>query len=30
MHPRHYSPRTKLVLARDGEVPAEGIGAYLG
>jgi L-threonylcarbamoyladenylate synthase len=29
MHPRHYSPRTKLLLVRDGEVPAEGAGAYL-
>jgi len=29
MHPRHYSPRTKLLLVRDGDVPAEGAGAYL-
>ncbi len=29
MHPRHYSPRTKLLLVRDGEVPQEGAGAYL-
>jgi L-threonylcarbamoyladenylate synthase len=29
MHPRHYSPRTKLLLVRDGDVPREGIGAYL-
>ena len=29
MHARHYSPRTSLVLAPDGEVPAEGRGAYL-
>ncbi len=29
MHPRHYSPRTKLLLVRDGEVPREGAGAYL-
>ncbi len=29
MHPRHYSPRTKLLLVRDGEVPGKGIGAYL-
>ena len=29
MHPRHYSPRTKLVLVRDGEVPQAGAGAYL-
>ncbi len=29
MHPRHYSPRTKLLLVRGGEVPQEGNGAYL-
>jgi L-threonylcarbamoyladenylate synthase len=29
MHPRHYSPRTKLFLVRDGHVPAQGTGAYL-
>ncbi len=29
MHARHYSPRTRLVLVRDGAVPAEGRGAYL-
>jgi L-threonylcarbamoyladenylate synthase len=29
MHPRHYSPRTKLLLVRDGKVPREGPGAYL-
>lgn len=26
---RHYSPRTKLLLVRNGEVPQEGAGAYL-
>jgi L-threonylcarbamoyladenylate synthase len=29
MHPRHYSPRTKLLLVREGEIPQEGSGAYL-
>lgn len=29
MHPRHYSPRTRLLLVRDGDVPREGMGAYL-
>jgi len=29
MHPRHYSPRTKLLLARHGEVPSQGVGVYL-
>lgn len=29
MHPRHYSPRTKLLLVREGGVPQEGSGAYL-
>ena len=29
LHPRHYSPRTKLALVRDGNVPREGSGAYL-
>jgi L-threonylcarbamoyladenylate synthase len=29
MHPRHYSPRTKLLLVRNGDVPEEGRGAYL-
>ena len=29
MHPRHYSPRTKLLLVRNGDVPEEGSGAYL-
>jgi L-threonylcarbamoyladenylate synthase len=29
MHPRHYSPRTRLFLVRDGQVPDSGIGAYL-
>jgi L-threonylcarbamoyladenylate synthase len=30
MHPRHYSPRTRLLLVRDGAVPDRGRGAYLG
>ena len=29
MHPRHYSPRTKLLLVRDGQVPDYGAGGYL-
>jgi L-threonylcarbamoyladenylate synthase len=29
MHPRHYTPRTRLLLVRDGEVPRAGAGAYL-
>lgn len=29
MHPRHYSPRTKLLLVADGQVPESGRGAYL-
>ena len=29
MHPRHYSPRTRLLLVRDGAVPNRGRGAYL-
>jgi L-threonylcarbamoyladenylate synthase len=29
MHPRHYSPRTTLFLAVDGNVPEEGVGIYL-
>jgi L-threonylcarbamoyladenylate synthase len=29
MHPRHYSPRTRLVLVTDGNVPRDGNGAYL-
>ena len=29
MHPRHYSPRTPLVLITDGQLPASGRGAYL-
>lgn len=29
MHPRHYSPHTKLVLCAQGNVPGEGVGAYL-
>lgn len=29
MHPRHYSPRTRLLLVHCGEVPHEGAGAYL-
>ncbi|HUI83016.1 MAG TPA: L-threonylcarbamoyladenylate synthase [Candidatus Binatia bacterium] len=29
MHPRHYSPRTRLLLVRDGEVPSQGSGAYM-
>jgi L-threonylcarbamoyladenylate synthase len=29
MHPRHYSPRTKLALVRGGNVPDSGSGAYL-
>lgn len=29
MHPRHYSPRTKLLLTQDGTVPESGQGAYL-
>ncbi|MGD0013066.1 MAG: L-threonylcarbamoyladenylate synthase [Bryobacteraceae bacterium] len=30
LHPRHYSPRTPLVLVRQGRVPAQGRGAFLG
>ena len=29
MHPRHYSPRTKVLLVRDGAVPEQGRGAYV-
>jgi L-threonylcarbamoyladenylate synthase len=29
MHPKHYSPRTPLLLVRGGELPAQGRGAYL-
>jgi L-threonylcarbamoyladenylate synthase len=29
MHPRHYSPRTPLVLVENGNVPIDGKGAYL-
>ncbi len=29
MHPRHYSPRTKLLLVHDGNVPPKGVGAYV-
>ncbi|ABF43092.1 translation factor SUA5 [Candidatus Koribacter versatilis Ellin345] len=29
MHPRHYSPRTRLLLVKDGEVPRDGRGIYL-
>lgn len=29
MHPRHYSPRTRLILVRNGAVPQQGNGAYL-
>ncbi len=29
MHPRHYSPRTRLVLVHHGKVPDSGAGAYL-
>jgi L-threonylcarbamoyladenylate synthase len=29
MHPRHYSPRTPLLLIGNGNVPATGRGAYL-
>jgi L-threonylcarbamoyladenylate synthase len=29
MHPRHYSPRTRLLLVQNGEVPDQGRGIYL-
>lgn len=29
MHHKHYSPRTPLILVRDGELPQQGHGAYL-
>ena len=29
MHPRHYSPRTKLLLTETGNLPPEGRGIYL-
>jgi len=29
MHPRHYSPRTRLLLVEDGKVPEQGKGIYL-
>jgi L-threonylcarbamoyladenylate synthase len=29
MHPRHYSPRTPLLLVKDGELPDQGQGIYL-
>jgi L-threonylcarbamoyladenylate synthase len=28
-HKRHYSPRTRVLLVRDGRLPGEGRGAYL-
>jgi L-threonylcarbamoyladenylate synthase len=30
LHPRHYSPRTRLIIVKDGVVPTSGRGAYLG
>ena len=29
MHPRHYSPRTPLLLVENGDVPEQGSGIYL-
>ena len=29
LHARHYSPRTRLILVRDGAVPSSGRGLYL-
>ncbi len=29
MHPRHYSPRTRLILVPNGETPSSGRGCYL-
>jgi len=29
MHPRHYSPRTPLLLVKDGKLPDQGQGVYL-
>ena len=29
MHARHYSPRTRLLLVKDGHVPRKAQGAYL-
>lgn len=29
MHPRHYSPRTRLFLVNDGKLPDQGKGIYL-
>ena len=29
MHPRHYSPRTRLILVENGKVPEQGKGIYL-
>jgi L-threonylcarbamoyladenylate synthase len=29
MHPRHYSPRTPLLLVNDGKLPDQGQGVYL-
>ena len=29
LHPRHYSPRTPLILVSNGRLPAEGRGVYL-
>ena len=29
MHPRHYSPRTPLLLLKDGKLPDQGQGIYL-
>ncbi|MGZ4815636.1 MAG: L-threonylcarbamoyladenylate synthase [Terriglobales bacterium] len=29
LHAKHYSPRTRLLLVHDGEVPSKGRGAYL-
>ena len=29
MHPRHYSPRTRLAVVRNGDVPLSGQGTYL-
>ena len=29
MHPRHYSPRTTLILTSDGALPRDGLGIYL-
>ncbi len=29
MHPRHYSPRTPMLLVKDGKLPQQGKGIYL-